>query len=110
MEENLKEKLFKPTKAGWERADEREREAIFNLSKKYMNFLNVAKTERVNKKTKYYVTFLFFERQNDKWVKTSVVEFPNDNPNKPIYGQLIPLNENTLIWNCSLGLYRISYE
>ncbi len=46
MEENLKEKLFKPTKAGWERADEREREAIFNLSKKYMNFLNVAKTER----------------------------------------------------------------
>lgn len=46
MEENLKERLFKPTKTGWERADEREREAIFNLSKKYMNFLNVAKTER----------------------------------------------------------------
>lgn len=46
MEENLKERLFKPTKTGWQRADEREREAIFNLSKKYMNFLNVAKTER----------------------------------------------------------------
>lgn len=46
MEENLKEKLFKPTKTGWDKADEREREAIFNLSKKYMNFLNVAKTER----------------------------------------------------------------
>lgn len=46
MEENLKERLFKPTKTGWQKADEREREAIFNLSKKYMNFLNVAKTER----------------------------------------------------------------
>ena len=46
MEENLKERLFKPTKTGWERADEREREAIFNLSKKYMDCLNVAKTER----------------------------------------------------------------
>ncbi len=72
--------------------------------------LYVAKTERVNKKTKYYVTFLFFERQNDKWVKTSVVELPDDNHNKSRYGQLIPLNENTLIWNGSLGLYRISYE
>lgn len=46
MEENLKEKLFKPTKTGWEKADEREREAIFNFSKKYMNFLNKGKTER----------------------------------------------------------------
>ena len=41
MEENLKEKLFKPTKAGWERADEREREAIFNLSKKIYEFFKM---------------------------------------------------------------------
>lgn len=72
--------------------------------------LYVEKTEKVNKKIKYYSTFLFFERQNDKWVKTSVVELPDDNHNKSRYGQLIPLNENTLIWNGSLGLYRISYE
>ena len=46
MVENLKEKLFKPSKTGWEKADESEREKIFNLSDKYMNFLNKSKTER----------------------------------------------------------------
>ena len=44
--EELKEKLFKPKKDGWETANTRTREEIFNLSKKYMNYLNVAKTER----------------------------------------------------------------
>lgn len=44
--EELKEKLFKQKKNGWETANTRTREEIFNLSKKYMNYLNVAKTER----------------------------------------------------------------
>ena len=44
--EEQKEKLFKQKKDGWETADTRTREEIFNLSKKYMNYLNVAKTER----------------------------------------------------------------
>ncbi|MEI3357333.1 MAG: aminopeptidase [Clostridia bacterium] len=44
--EELKEKLFKQKKDGWETANTRTREEIFNLSKKYMNYLNVAKTER----------------------------------------------------------------
>ena len=44
--EKLKEKLFNQKKDGWETADTRTREEIFNLSKKYMNYLNVAKTER----------------------------------------------------------------
>ena len=46
MESNLKEKLFKSTKTGWEKASESEREEIFKLSDKYMDFLNVSKTER----------------------------------------------------------------
>ena len=44
--EKLKEKLFNQKKDGWETANTRTREEIFNLSKKYMNYLNVAKTER----------------------------------------------------------------
>ena len=44
--EELKEKLFKQKKDGWETANTRTREEIFNLSQKYMNYLNVAKTER----------------------------------------------------------------
>ena len=44
--EELKEKLFNQKKDGWETANTRTREEIFNLSKKYMNYLNVAKTER----------------------------------------------------------------
>lgn len=46
MESNLKEKLFKSTKTGWEKANESERKEIFKLSDKYMDFLNVSKTER----------------------------------------------------------------
>ena len=46
MSEDLKQKLFNNKKDGWEDADTRKREEIFNLSKKYMNFLNAAKTER----------------------------------------------------------------
>ena len=46
MGEELKQKLFNNKEDGWEKADTRQREEIFNFSKRYMNFLNVAKTER----------------------------------------------------------------
>ena len=46
MEENLEEKLFHKKENGWNTIDTRKKEAIFNFSKDYMNFLNRAKTER----------------------------------------------------------------
>lgn len=46
MEESLKEKLFNKKENGWKTVSEDEKEKIFILSKKYMDFLNVAKTER----------------------------------------------------------------
>lgn len=46
MGEELKQKLFNPRRDGWDSTNEEEKEAIFALSKKYMDFLNVAKTER----------------------------------------------------------------
>ena len=46
MEEELKEKLFNKKENGWESLDSNQKEEVFDLSKKYMNFLNVAKTER----------------------------------------------------------------
>ena len=46
MEENLEKKLFRKKENGWETLDTRKKEAIFNFSKDYMNFLNKAKTER----------------------------------------------------------------
>ena len=46
MGEELKKKLFNVKKDGWEEADEAERKEIFDISEKYMKFLNQAKTER----------------------------------------------------------------
>jgi len=46
MSEDLKEKLFDKKEEGWKNIDIRVKEDIFNFSKKYMNFLNSAKTER----------------------------------------------------------------
>lgn len=46
MKESLEKKLFKQKENGWQTVDTRTKEAIFNYSKKYMNFLNKAKTER----------------------------------------------------------------
>ena len=46
MGENLEEKLFHKKENGWNTVDTRKKEAIFNFSKDYMNFLNRAKTER----------------------------------------------------------------
>ena len=46
MEEELKEKLFNKKDNGLETLDSNQKEEVFDLSKKYMDFLNVAKTER----------------------------------------------------------------
>ena len=46
MGEELKKKLFNKREDGWETADEQEKKEIFELSKKYMDFLNNSKTER----------------------------------------------------------------
>ena len=46
MEEELKEKLFRKRKAGWQDTSESEKEKIFKISEKYMEYLNKAKTER----------------------------------------------------------------
>ena len=44
--EELKEKLLKNNKSGWETVDSDKRNKIEEISTKYMNFLNRAKTER----------------------------------------------------------------
>ena len=46
MSEELKQKLFNQKKDGWEGLDSAKQEEIFDLSQKYINFLNEAKTER----------------------------------------------------------------
>ncbi len=46
MSEELEKKLLKNNKSGWEEVSNTQKEEIFNLSEKYMNFLNRAKTER----------------------------------------------------------------
>ena len=46
MGEELKEKLFNKKEVGWNCVDAEKKEEIFKLSKNYMDFLNVAKTER----------------------------------------------------------------
>ena len=46
MEENLKEKLFNKKEDGWKTLNNEEKKATFDLSKRYMDFLNISKTER----------------------------------------------------------------
>ena len=46
MGEELKKKLFNVKKDGWEEVNEEEKNEIFEISQKYMDFLNEAKTER----------------------------------------------------------------
>ena len=46
MEENLKEKLFNKKENGWKGLSNEKKKDIFDFSKKYMDFLNVSKTER----------------------------------------------------------------
>ena len=42
----MEKELFMKKENGWKSVDTRKKEAIFNFSKDYMNFLNKAKTER----------------------------------------------------------------
>lgn len=44
--QDLKEKLFRKTKTGWEGIDEKKKQDIFSFTEKYMDFLNKSKTER----------------------------------------------------------------
>lgn len=46
MGESLKEKLFDKKESGWKSIDENVKNEVFALSKRYMDFLNVSKTER----------------------------------------------------------------
>ena len=46
MGEELKKKLFRNQKTGWEEISEEEKQEIEKISKSYMDFLNRAKTER----------------------------------------------------------------
>ena len=46
MGDSLKEKLFNKKESGWKDLDENTRNEVFALSKRYMDFLNVSKTER----------------------------------------------------------------
>ena len=46
MGENLKEKLFKKKESGWKSLNDSQKEEVFAGSKRYMDFLNVSKTER----------------------------------------------------------------
>ena len=46
MGENLKEKLFKKKESGWKSLNDSQKEEVFAVSKRYMDFLNVSKTER----------------------------------------------------------------
>ncbi len=46
MEENLKDRLFNKKESGWKMVDDTEKKNIFHFSKRYIDFLNVSKTER----------------------------------------------------------------
>ena len=77
MEEELKEKLFNKKDNGWESLDSNQKEEVFDLSKKYMDFLNVAKTER---------EFIKHARKlaNENGYK-DIMEFDNLKPGDKIY-------------------------
>ena len=46
MGENLKEKLFKKKESGWKSLNDSQKKEVFVVSKRYMDFINVSKTER----------------------------------------------------------------
>ena len=46
MEDELKQKLFRNTKSGWENTTEEQRKDIEEVSKNILDFLNKAKIER----------------------------------------------------------------
>ena len=77
MEEELKERLFKNKKIGWEETTKEEKEAIYNYAQGYMNFLNKAKTER---------EFIAEAKKvaDSKGFK-DIAEFENLNPGDKVY-------------------------
>ena len=46
MGENLKEQLFNKKENGWNSLNEQEKKEVFKISKNYIDFLNISKTER----------------------------------------------------------------
>ena len=68
----LKEKLFKDKKNGWETLSDSEKQNVFNFSKEYIKFINEAKTERecVKKITEILEKNGFINIENKDSLKT----------------------------------------
>ena len=77
MGETLKDKLFDKKECGWKTASEDDKKAIFELSDKYIEFLNKSKTEREFVKTAK-------EYANNNGFK-DLMEFEKLNPGDKIY-------------------------
>ena len=77
MSEELKKKLFNQKKDGWDNLDDNKKEEVFELSKKYLNFLNKAKTER---------EFIKEARKlADESGYRDIIEFDKLNPGDKVY-------------------------
>lgn len=75
--ENLKEKLFRKTKTGWEGISSQRKEKIFSFCDEYMDFLNNSKTEReIVKSTKNII-----EKNGFKNIR----EYSKLNPGDKVY-------------------------
>lgn len=75
--ENLKEKLFRKTKTGWEGISSQRKEEIFSFCDEYMDFLNNSKTEReIVKSTKNII-----EKNGFKNIR----EYSKLNPGDKVY-------------------------
>lgn len=75
--ENLKEKLFRKTKTGWEGISSQRKEEIFSFCDEYMDFLNNSKTEREIVKT----TKNIIEKNGFKNIR----EYSKLNPGDKVY-------------------------
>ncbi len=86
----LKEKLFKKSKSGWEKTTKEEKEKIFDYSNKYIKFLNEAKTERecVEKISQLLIKNGFKNIEKEESLKAGEKVF-YINRNKNIYAAII---------------------
>ncbi len=86
----LKEKLFKKSKSGWEKTTKEEKEKIFDYSNKYIKFLNEAKTERecVEKISQLLIKNGFKNIEKEECLKAGEKVF-YINRNKNIYAAII---------------------
>ena len=73
----MEKELFMKKENGWKSVDTRKKEAIFNFSKDYMNFLNKAKTER-----EFIAEAIKVARENGF---KDIMEFENLKPGDKIY-------------------------